>query len=90
MTPELYALYTAAYADASPFHGGGNARRAAAFDRRRGHLTSLELAVVGLAVHDATNGTPPRSPGVFGRTLREGWPALGPLVEPSGARLQAG
>jgi hypothetical protein len=89
-TQHLYAIYAGAYADASHFHDEGDGRRASDFTRRRDALSSVERTIVALAVHDATNGTPRRSPWAFGRAIREGGPLLGRIGGPSGVRLEPG
>jgi hypothetical protein len=88
--PHLYALYAGAYADSSHFHAERLAGRATDFARRRLPLTSIELAIVELAIHDATNGTPLRSPRAFWRALEHGGTILEGLVTSPGLRLHAG
>ena len=69
---DLYAIYLAAYGEASHFRTRGSPGPACgiAFALRR--MVAAARAIEDLARHDATNGTPPRSRTAFERALADG------------------
>ena len=81
---QLYSLYRAGHAEARRTLDAG-AMRAHELSVRGAGLTRLERVVLELALLDATNGTPARSPRAFERALEQGADVLAPL----GLRLPA-
>jgi len=82
----LHDVYLAAYRLAAHLFGEGIAVTEAELARRVGALAPRERMIAALALHDATNGTPPRRPGAFRRALIDGSRVL-ELVEGLADRL---
>ena len=67
---QLHALYRAAHAEAWRVTQGG-VLRAFEVSIDAAGITALERLIFEFALHDATNGTPPRSREDFERALRQ-------------------
>jgi hypothetical protein len=82
---QLYALYRAGYEEAWRASDGG-VLRAFEISVNGAGLGDAERLILELALHDATNGTPERSPAAFGRALADG----ADVLEKLGLRLERG
>jgi hypothetical protein len=69
---DLYAIYLAAYGEASHFRSGGSPGPAGGIASALRRMVSAARPIEDLARHDATNGTPPRSRAAFERALADG------------------
>ncbi len=67
---QLYALYRASHAEARRVSEGGVLRAFEVCVNAAG-LTVLERLILEFALHDATNGTPARTPEDFERAVRQ-------------------
>jgi hypothetical protein len=83
---DLYAIYSAAYAESSHFESGCPAEVPAGLARRLRSFLSAERTIEELARHDATDGNPMRSRAEFELALQAGQRVLPGL----GAALGAG
>ena len=68
---QLHALYRAAHAEARRVSDGGVLRDFEVSVNRAG-ISALERLILEFALHDATNGTPPRSREGFERAVEHG------------------
>jgi hypothetical protein len=75
---QLHALYCAGHAEARRVSDGGVLRDFEVSVNAAG-ITALERVILELALHDATNGTPMRSPQAFDRAVLQGAELLGSL-----------
>ena len=75
-TSQLHDIYLAAYRDAARLFARGVRVSEIELARRAGSLSAVERVIAAFALHDATNGTPPRGRAAFDRALAEGARAL--------------
>ena len=78
-TSRLHDVYLAAYHEAAHLFAAGARISDVEFARRAGSLSAVERVIALFALHDATNGTPPRSRVHFDRAVRGGARALSQL-----------
>lgn len=82
-TSRLHDVYLAAYHEAAHLFAAGVRISDVEFARRAGSLSAVERVIALFALHDATNGTPPRSRARFDQAVRGGARALAlPGLEP--------
>lgn len=75
-TARLHDVYLSAYQEAARLFAEGVRVTDVEFARRAGDLSAVERVVALFALHDATNGTPPRGRAHFDRALSRGARAL--------------
>jgi hypothetical protein len=78
-TSRLHDVYLAAYQEAAHLFAAGVRISDVEFARRAGSLSAVERVIALFALHDATNGTPPRGRIHFDRAVQGGARALAQL-----------